>query len=310
MSCSLIQSSKPLSERYEFVNKQWSRLCGGGRVEFDNAVYLSEKDTADRNFCLAYMLQESMAFPKSTDLMQTLDFYFQCCSMQVNCKNMSILAGTFANNGICPINGDQVLKESSVKSCLSLMYSCGMYDFSGEWAFKIGIPAKSGVSGLIFAVVPGFGGFAVWSPRLDETHNSARGISFFTKLIEKFNFHHFDSMHSAPGRDFVKKDPRQSKDASLHSELVNVLYACAEGDLRHIKCQVARGFDINLADYDGRTPIHLAAAEGQSHIVNYLIRIGAYISPHDRWGNTPMSDAKRGNHDSVVKLLNKALLNL
>ena len=73
----------------------------------------------------------------------------------MNCYSMSIVASTFANGGICPITGDKVLEPETVRNCLSLMYSCGMYDYSGEFAFTIGLPAKSGVSGAVMIIVPG-----------------------------------------------------------------------------------------------------------------------------------------------------------
>lgn len=74
------------------------------------------------------------------------------------------VAATLANAGICPMNGEKIVDSQTVKHCLSLMYSCGMYDFSGEFAFSVGIPAKSGVSGALFIVIPHVMGIAVWSP--------------------------------------------------------------------------------------------------------------------------------------------------
>ncbi|MFX5150031.1 glutaminase, partial [Acinetobacter baumannii] len=85
--------------------------------------------------------------------------------MEANTKSLSVIAATLANGGTCPLTGAHVIRPDHVKDCLSLMSSCGMYDFSGEFAFKVGIPAKSGVSGAILLVVPNVAGFAVWSPR-------------------------------------------------------------------------------------------------------------------------------------------------
>ena len=86
-------------------------------------------------------------FPEGTELVETLEFYFQCCSIESNCEKMAIIAATLANGGVCPITGRAGARAEHRARCLSLMYSCGMYDFSGEFAFTIGLPAKSGVVG-------------------------------------------------------------------------------------------------------------------------------------------------------------------
>ena len=83
-----------------------------------------------------------MLFLKNTNMHEILDFYFQICSIQIDCSSHSIVAGTLANAGICPITRERVFSPTTTKNCLSLMYSCGMYDFSGEFAFTVGLPAK------------------------------------------------------------------------------------------------------------------------------------------------------------------------
>lgn len=103
---------------------------------------------------------------------------FQCCSMEANCDIMSIMAATLANGGICPITDEKVLRPDSVRNVLSLMHSCGMYDYSGQFAFKVGLPAKSGVSGAMLIVVPNVMGICTWSPPLDPLGNSCRGLQF------------------------------------------------------------------------------------------------------------------------------------
>ena len=88
--------------------------------------------TADRNFALGYYMRENKAFPEWADMIQTLGFYFQVCSIDVNAEQMAIVAGTLANGGICPVTNERVFTPRTVQNCLSLMYSCGMYDFSGR----------------------------------------------------------------------------------------------------------------------------------------------------------------------------------
>ena len=92
------------------------------------------------------------------DIKKILDFYFQACSLELNCESMSVMAATLAAGGTCPITGEKVLDDAAVRNILSLMYSCGMYNYSGQFAFQVGLPAKSGVSGVVIVVVPGWRG--------------------------------------------------------------------------------------------------------------------------------------------------------
>ena len=154
MASSLIRPELKLADRYDFINNIYRQLSGGLYVGFNNAVYLSERDCADRNFALANYMQDYKCFPAKTDLVSSLEFYFQLCSIETKPDAHAVMAATLANGGKCPITGEQVLNPDSVKHTLSLMLSCGMYDYSGQFAFKIGLPAKSGVSGAIMLVVP------------------------------------------------------------------------------------------------------------------------------------------------------------
>ncbi|MBX9949348.1 MAG: glutaminase A [Candidatus Obscuribacterales bacterium] len=208
MCGALIKKGGAASDRFDFVMEKWKTAAGGQKIGFNNAVYLSERQTADRNFALGYFMREKKAFPPDVELLDVLEFYFQCCSIETTTKSMAIIASTLANGGICPMTGVQVFSPGHVKNCLSLMLSCGMYDFSGEFAFTVGIPAKSGVSGAIMLAVPNVGGIAVWSPLLDELGNSVRGVEFCKRLVSRFKFHTFDSMLGL-GDDRI--DPRRKR---------------------------------------------------------------------------------------------------
>lgn len=205
-TCSLIRRGATVADRFDHVMEQWQRLAGGQKAGFSNAVYLSEKEKGDRNYALGYFMKEKRVFPDGTDLLQTLEFYFQCCSIEATCERMSIIAATLANGGVCPLTGERVLRFETVRACLSLMYSCGLYDFSGEFAFTIGLPAKSGVSGALMVVVPNTLGLCIWSPKLDSLGNSVRGIAFCKELVRRFNFHNYDDLVGALE---TKRDPRR-----------------------------------------------------------------------------------------------------
>jgi glutaminase len=305
MTTSLIRPEEDIADRFDLVAATWRRLAGGRRPGFNNAVYLSERQTADRNFALGYSMRESGAFRPGTDLLTTLEFYFQSCSIELDAEMLATAAASLANAGVCPLTDDPVFSPGAVQSCLSLMSSCGMYDFSGEFAFTIGLPAKSGVSGALMLVIPGLMGIGVWSPRLDEHGNSVRGIEFCRRLVADYNVHVFDSLVAGRGRT-TKRDPRRKKNQTQTEAVVALTWAASQGDLDEARALIATGVQPGTADYDGRTPLHLAAAEGQLHIVEYLLASGADPRPVDRWGGTPLSDAEGNGHAEIAALLRQA----
>jgi glutaminase len=301
MTSSLLRSRDELADRFDHVDATWRRLSGSSRVGFNNSVYLSERRTADRNFALGYFMRERGGFPEGTDLVETLEFYFQCCSIELDTQSLAVVAATFANAGINPLTNDPVFTPSTVRHCLSLMSSCGMYDYSGEFAFTIGLPAKSGVSGGLMLVIPGVMGLCIWSPRLDSLGNSVRGVAFCKELVTGYNFHVFDSL--TVGEDTSKRDPRRKKNEAEITGTMRLLYAASQGDLDELRVVLATGSDPNAADYDGRTALHLAAAEGHLAAVRFLLASGAGLGVTDRWGGTPLTDARRAKHTAVVDLL-------
>lgn len=296
MTCALVRPELGPADRFDWLLSRWRAACGGARVGFANAVYLSERGTADRNFALGYFLQENKAFPAGTDLLATLDFYFQCCAIETSADGLAMFAATLANGGVCPLTGEVVFRAETVRDVLSLMYSCGMYDFSGEFAFTVGLPAKSGVSGGIMVVVPGVMGFATYAPKVDRFGNSVRGTAFCAGLVERFSFHNFDGLLAGK-----KLDPRRP--AASEQALTDVRWAAARGDLVALRQAAARGVDLAAPNYDGRTPLHLAASEGRADVVAFLLAQGVAVDVQDRWGGTPYDDAARNGHAALAELL-------
>ncbi len=302
MTCSLIKPEEEAADRFDYVLNMWKKLAGNKSMGYNNSVYLSERMTADRNFALAYFMNENKAFPDKTNIVEVLEFYFQCCSLTLDTNMMSIVAATLANGGVCPITGEQVLKADTVKNVLSMMYSCGMYDYSGEFAFKIGLPAKSGVAGGIFVVIPNVMGVCSFSPRLDDFGNSQRGVKFFTELTNKFNFHLFDNIENI---DNNKKDPRTIKDQN-EVTIEEIIKYSSLGDLSALKrVNIHNNSEFCKGDYDNRTPLHLAASNGHLNVVKYLIEECGIINvnPIDRWNGTPYHDALREKHSEVAEYL-------
>ncbi|MFI6759094.1 glutaminase A [Micromonospora sp. NPDC050417] len=305
MCCSLIRPEMDSADRFDYYTDAWRKLSGGGRIGFNNAVYLSERQTADRNFALGYSMRESGAFPSGTNLLDTLEFYFQCCSLEIDAESLAVVAASLAGGGVSPLGGGRIFSTGTVQNCLSLMSSCGMYDYSGEFAFSIGLPAKSGVSGGLMLVIPQVMGICIWSPRLDSLGNSVRGIEFSRSLVSKYNFHVFDGL--VDNENSGKRDPRKRKHEAALNDMVRLCWAASQGDLDEVRALVAGGIDPNAGDYDGRTALHLAASEGRYEIVEYLLDQGADPAPVDRWGNAPVVDAVRGDHQSIVDLLRQRL---
>lgn len=125
----------------------------GHPVTIDEDVYQSEKTTGHRNRAIAYLLRNSDIIEKDTD--DVLDVYFKQCSIVITCRDLALIGATLANDGVNPITGVRALESRYVAKVLSVMSSCGMYDYSGAWVYEVGMPAKSGVGGGIMAVLPG-----------------------------------------------------------------------------------------------------------------------------------------------------------
>lgn len=287
MVASQIGKGQEPSKRFNIIKSYYNKLAGETeKTGFDNSVFLSEQHHADRNISLAYYMRENGAFEDKispNEITESLNLYFQQCSTTINCKMAAVIAATLANAGVCPLTSEQVVTTDAVKDCLTLMYGCGMYDYSGQFSFEVGLPAKSGVSGCILLVIPNKMGICIWSPPLDEQGNSYKGIEFCKRFSKEMDLHIFHNIiaNKISNEDLLKN---------------NFIKLCSEGDLDQIK-KIINKVDVNCADYDKRTPLHLAAAEGKVEVVRFLLEKGA-VSTKDRWGNTPLDEV---NNREIVE---------
>ena len=211
----------------------FSRLCGR-KLDIDEAVYRSELVTGHRNRAIAYfMLNTGMIKRDPSDV---LDLYFRQCSVSVTTKDLAIMAATLANDGVNPLTGEAVFDAQYVRDVLSVMNSCGMYDYAGEWAYEIGMPAKSGVSGCIIAAIPGQIGIAVYSPPIDAQGNSVRGIRVCQELSEEFELHAFNNRTNV--RSVIRRDYRADRVRSNRLRTPE-----ADANLRALTAQLAPALD-------------------------------------------------------------------
>ena len=171
-----------------FVEKM--QLAAGRSLRIDDSVLASESATGNRNRAIAYLMLNFGIIDDEVD--HTLHQYFSQCSLLVNCLDLAMMAATLANMGNNPVTHEYVFDFQYIKDVLTVMFTCGLYDHAGEWAYRVGLPAKSGVGGGILGVVNRQLGIAVYSPRLDDKGNSVRGIMVCKELANQLGLHAFE----------------------------------------------------------------------------------------------------------------------
>lgn len=226
------------------TDAQWQRIESalaaymGHALRIDESVYRSESETGHRNRAIAWMLKNFGII--EGDPMASLENYFRQCSILVSCRDLAYMAATLANGGVHPLTGVRALPAEQVNRVLSVMASCGMYDYAGSWLYEVGMPAKSGVGGGIIAVLPGRFGIGVFSPRLDEKGNSVRGIEVCKHLSREFGLNVFSPTNDpgmALGRIYTAADApsRRQPTAAMHTCLkeqsARIKYLCLHGFL-------------------------------------------------------------------------------
>jgi glutaminase len=162
----------------------------GRSLWIDEAVYASESQTGDRNRALAHLLKSYGIIDGPVH--DAVETYFRQCSVLVTVRDLAVMAATLAFGGVNPVTRERVVSERVARDVTSIMASCGMYDFSGEWMLRVGLPAKSGVSGGVMAVAPSQFGVAAFSPRLDAHGNSVRAGAVVEIMSERFGMHVFE----------------------------------------------------------------------------------------------------------------------
>jgi glutaminase len=212
IACSgLIREAKG-DAAFDYIRQALGRFAGRA-LDVDEAVFASESATGDRNRAIGYLLRTSSVIKE--DVRAVLEVYFRQCSVLVTARDTAIMAATLANRGFNPVTREQVMTPYAISRTLSVMTSSGMYDFAGEWIYRVGIPAKSGVGGGILAALPARLGLGSYSPRLDGHGNSVRGIKVCEALSAHYDLHMLNRSDDA--RNSIIADYNIGKSASRRS---------------------------------------------------------------------------------------------
>lgn len=162
----------------------------GRPVEVDQTVYRSELESAHRNRAITHLMVSRGIVSDRVD--EIVELYTLQCSIVVSATDLATIAATLANAGVNPLTGERALSTGAVRDVLSVMLTCGMYDYAGEWVYRVGLPAKSGVGGGVLAVLPGIGGLGVYSPPLDRFGTSVRGVRVCEDIADELGMHLFE----------------------------------------------------------------------------------------------------------------------
>ena len=216
---------------FEYIRQALGRFAGR-ELGIDEAVYASESATGDRNRAIGYLLRNSSVI--KDDVGAVLEVYFRQCSVLVTARDIAVMAATLANRGTNPVTGEQVMTPYAISRTLSVMTSSGMYDYAGEWIYRVGIPAKSGVGGGILAALPARLGLGSYSPRLDRHGNSVRGIKVCEALSSHYDLHMLNRSDDARNSIIADYDigkspsrrsrrPHERKILAAHHQAVRII---------------------------------------------------------------------------------------
>jgi glutaminase len=256
---------------FDYIRHALGRFAGR-ELAMDEAVYASESATGDRNRAIGYLLRNSGVV--TDDVGAVLDVYFRQCSVLVTARDIAVMAATLANRGINPVTGEQVMTPYAISRTLSVMTSSGMYDYAGEWIYRVGIPAKSGVGGGILASLPARLGLGSYSPKLDKHGNSVRGIKVCETLSSHYDLHMMNRNDNARNSIIADYDLGKSPSRRSRRPHEQRLLAAHHHDVRIIELMGTLTF-ANI-DYVSR---QLAAKPRPSFIILDLRRVAVITRP-------------------------------
>lgn len=277
---SMVKGSDYLAKRSTML-ALLSRYAGRP-LTIDEAVFRSERETGERNRAIAALMRQAAMMDGDTE--EILDIYFSQCSVLVTCRDLALMAATLANGGVQPVTGERVLSQQYVADVLTVMHSCGMYNYAGQWSYEVGVPAKSSVSGSIIGAVPGQMGIVAFSPPLDKVGNSVRAMAAFKSIAREVDMHVFrarprggDVIRRELSGDTVRSKRRRTKreaaildDKGHRIRIVEAQgrlnFSSTERLLRRIS-QITTQADVIILDF---RRVHSADAAAQTLLISFV----------------------------------------
>jgi len=243
--------------------------CAGRELSFDETIYEEEQEASDRNRALAHFMRSAGSLTDDVD--DTIEVYLRQCSVLVTTVDLATMAATLACGGVNPVTGDRVMSGEIARHVMTMMATCGMYDYSGEWMLRVGTPAKSGVSGGLITASPGQFGLGVVSPRLDHRGNSVRAVAACEQLAERFDLH---ALALPAGSLPVVREHEETwleVAAGVVTVQGDLVFASMQGVLRAIEEVLDEGETILVLDLDRVTRIHTVAQQILQSVIDHLL---------------------------------------
>jgi glutaminase len=255
---------------FDYIRQALGRFAGRD-LDVDDAVYASESATGDRNRAIGYLLRTNAVI--KDNVTSVLEAYFRQCAVLVTARDIAVMAATLANRGVNPVTGEPVMTPYAISRTLSVMTSSGMYDYAGEWIYRVGIPAKSGVGGGILAALPARLGLGSYSPKLDKHGNSVRGIKVCEALSSHYNLHMLNRSDDA--RNSIIADYNMGKSPSRRSRRPHEQNILAAHHQDVLVYELVGALSLSSVDYVSRA----LAAKPRPQFVIFDLRRVASITP-------------------------------
>jgi glutaminase len=284
-------------QRFERIRRFLSEFAGRP-LEVDDTVFESERVTGDRNRALGYLMRNAGSLEGEID--QVLDVYFRQCSLLVTTVDLAVMAATLANGGVNPVTGATVVDREITAHVLTIMATCGMYDYAGEWLLRVGLPAKSGVSGGLVAASPGQFGIGLFSPPIDELGNTVRGVRASEIISDRFGLHMM-RVPSRPARPVYlsttgaqlhsSRMRRRAEQEALSASADSIAVRGIGGDIEFAEAEIlvrsmaeqagGGGARRSVIDLHRVTRIHPAAAQILHGVVAEILGRGMVVAVAD-----------------------------